>query len=248
HGASTLATSGAISGTGSGANVQLGKLTTGSASVANADAAGDTASSGNITLSGASLGTNASPAPQTLALGAATAAGGGVLPGVLNLTATAGNIFVSSDAVLRVKDITTQAATANTVDIRTTTGKALSFESTGTYTGVAGDGTAANGDAVNIVTTGAGGTVTFDKALAAGSITVDAAGAVTGNQALSTSAVTTTGTGVNAITGAISLTAAGAGSGAGTLTTGAASADDAAHGANTLATSGAISEIGRAHV
>src|SRR2546423_14044724 len=83
---------------------------------------------------------------------------------------------VSSDAVLRVKDITTQAATANTVDIRTTTGKALSFESTGTYTGVAGDGTAANGDAVNIVTTGAGGTVTFDKALAAGSITVDEIG------------------------------------------------------------------------
>src|SRR5205823_14785853 len=124
----TLTTSSAISVTRTCANVRLVYLTTGSASVLHSFPTRRSSDLGNITLSGASLGTNASPAPQTLALGAATAAGGGVLPGVLNRTATEGTKFVRPDAVVRGQEITTQAATANTVDIRTTTGKALSFE------------------------------------------------------------------------------------------------------------------------
>src|SRR5437667_13622 len=86
---------------------------------------------GTITLSGASLGTYASPAPQILLLVMPRPAGSTLFPYTTLFRSTAGNIFVSSDAVLRVKDITTQAATANTVDIRTTTGKALSFEKIG---------------------------------------------------------------------------------------------------------------------
>src|SRR3989442_9464144 len=80
HGSNTLATSGAISVTGSGANVQLGKLTTGSASVANAEARENTRLNSNHIRSSEALVSFANPAPQTLALGAAPAAGRGLRP------------------------------------------------------------------------------------------------------------------------------------------------------------------------
>ncbi len=241
-GGNTTATTGSIAVNAAG-NVLTGLMTTGTATVSGAPTT-NTAAAGGIALTAQSVG--GARTPQAIALGGSHATLGGQIPTApLDVTTTGsgsnGDIHVSSSGeFLNVRSITTDANSAQTVDLRATAGSII-FQSTASLNGVAGTGAAPDGDALSISHDSAPGTgVIISRDLEAGSISVASNRFILLQNNLATSAVNTSATpGSDARSGDITIVA-NVISGNGALTTGNASANGST-GAATTARSGSIS-------